>query len=154
MKAYQFSSLLIVALLLFSCQEENIDPTQTEFSSEIEQKHISKEEMHNLSSTASSMVWNYYSSGVPTKKSFSKSPGKFYITMHNSGSRTALVSIFPKNGSFIDYGNRISVFAMEANLNYSLWKSFNLASGYNGVHIEIVKANPQGGNVYGELRLD
>lgn len=97
--------------------------------------------------------WSYYSSGVPTYRTFWLSPGSFSMTIDNAGNRDAIISVYPRTSSTIDYGNRMDIFTMACGLNYCIFKYYSLPSGYTGIYVEVRKASPTGGYVSGTISV-
>lgn len=136
-----FLVLVILGLFTTSCKKDELQIPE-------KQSIIPQEE-----SFAKTTNWAYYSSGVPTYHTFWLSPGSFGMSIDNSGDRDAIISVYPRTSSTIDYGNRIDIFTVADGLGYCVLKYYSLPSGYSGIYVEIRKSSPTDGYVSGNLSV-
>ena len=136
--------LIILCSIMVSCQKEEM--IINESSSESTQEQL-------VVTTKSTSTWNYYTAAVPVQINHSITPGTFMLDVSNTGTRIAIVSVYPKNGSNVDYGNRITIFAVDINLGYCVIKYLSLPSGYDGILITLTKNSPTGGYIGGSISV-
>ncbi len=132
-------------ILLSSCKKEPIDDNKYTVD-EIQSKPI----VNNVKSTS---TWSYYTVAVPVQINHSITPGTFMLEVGNTGNRIATVSVYPKNGTNVDYGNRITIFTVDINLGYCVIKTLSLPSGYDGILITLSKNSPTGGYIGGTVSV-
>lgn len=138
-----FAVVITISCVFVSCQKENIEDVVIE-------KETQKVSVVQKATLVSIPYYTQYF----TDKTIWRSPGSFSITINNAGNRTALVAIYPRTASYIDQGNLIGVFSIPAGLNYSIYKSYTLPTGYSGINVHIVKDRPEGGYVSGNVAIN
>lgn len=78
--------LIILCSIMVSCQKEEM--IINESSSESTQEQL-------VVTTKSTSTWNYYTAAVPVQINHSITPGTFMLDVSNTGTRIAIVSVYP-----------------------------------------------------------
>ncbi len=136
--------LIIISIVVVSCEKKQITKNEN-IDKNIEKPLIVP--------TKSTSTWNYYTVSVPVQINHSITPGTFMLEVGNTGTRIVTVSVYPKNGTNVDYGNRITIFAVDINLGYCVIKTLSLPSGYDGILITLTKNSPTGGYISGTVSV-
>lgn len=136
--------LIILCGIIISCQKEEIVTNGSTNGSTQEQLVVT---------TKSTSMWNYYTASVPAQINHSITSGNFMLEVSNSGTRIVTVSVYPKNGSNVDYGNRITIFPVDINLGYCVIRYLSLPSGYDGILITLTKNSSTGGYISGTIAV-